>query len=133
MAAPKLRAVSADEKPARTKPMTILEAVDAGDRLAELVAMHRRIAKAVQDEDTAARDLAALSRRQIEVSKEIESLRRQAEELRAALPVSDDPEADTYVREILGNWIGETTADLWDVHPSERPVPGLITVISTQR
>ncbi len=94
MAAPKLRAVSADEKPARTKPMTILEAVDAGDRLAELVAMHRRIAKAVQDEDTAARDLAALSRRQIEVSKEIESLRRQAEEEAAEHAVSDDEEFD---------------------------------------
>lgn len=94
MASPKLRAVTADEKPARTKPMTILEAVDAGDRLAELVAMHRRIAKAVQDEGTAARDLAALSRRQIEVSKEIESLRRQAEEEAAEHAVSDDEEFD---------------------------------------
>jgi len=90
-----LRAVAPDERQTKpTKPMTILEAVDAGDRLAELVAMHRRIAKAVQDEDTAARDLAALSRRQIEVSKEIESLRRQAKEEAAEHGVSDDEEFD---------------------------------------
>ena len=95
MASPrKLRAVHADEKPRATRPMTILEAVDAGDRLAELVAMHRRIAKAVQSEDTAARDLAALSRRQIEISKEIESLRRLADEEAAENAVSADEEFD---------------------------------------
>ncbi|MBL3682664.1 hypothetical protein D3229_10010 [Leucobacter aridicollis] len=45
-----------------------------------MVATHKRIAKAVQDEDTPARDLASLTRRQLEISKEIESLRRQLEE-----------------------------------------------------
>ncbi|GAA1579344.1 hypothetical protein [Leucobacter aridicollis] len=79
MAAPKLRAVKPGEKP-RAKPLTIVEAVEAGDRLAEMVATHKRIAKAVQDEDTPARDLASLTRRQLEISKEIESLRRQLEE-----------------------------------------------------
>lgn len=79
MAAPKLRAVKPGEK-APKKPLTIVEAVEAGDRLAEMVATHKRIARAVQDEDTPARDLASLTRRQLEISKEIESLRRQLEE-----------------------------------------------------
>lgn len=76
-----LRAVGPDESaPKRKKPMTILEAVVAGDRLAELIATHRRIASSVQNEDTPARDLASLTRRQLEISKEIEVLRRQQKE-----------------------------------------------------
>lgn len=75
-----LRAVKPGEKAPRPKPLTILEAVVAGDRLAELVATHRRIATAVQNEDTPARDLASLTRRQLEISKEIETLRRQQDE-----------------------------------------------------
>lgn len=76
----KLRAVEKDEKPRRKKPMSMLDAIEAGDRVAELEAMHRRIAKAVADEDTPARDLASLTRRQMEISKELEALRRQQEE-----------------------------------------------------
>ena len=84
-----LRAVGPNEK-APQKRLTILEAIESGDRLAELVAMHRRIGKAVQDESTPARDLAALSRRQMEISKEIEALRRQvSEEAGADVEVSD--------------------------------------------
>ncbi|KTR08288.1 hypothetical protein NS184_06055 [Curtobacterium luteum] len=60
----------------------MIEAIEAGDRLAELEATHRRIGKAVQDEETPARDLASLTRRQMEISKEIESLRRQVVEER---------------------------------------------------
>lgn len=74
--AAKLRAV----KPGETvpgKPKTIIEAIDSGDRLAEMAATHRRIGLAVQDESTPARDLASLTRRQMEISKEIEALRRQ--------------------------------------------------------
>ncbi len=70
-----LRAVEPGEKPKR--PLTIIEAVEAGDRLAELVATHKRVALAVQDESTPARDLASLTRRQLEISKEIEALRKQ--------------------------------------------------------
>ena len=91
MPAPRLKAVGPhDVPPARRRPMTIIEAVDAGDRLAELVATHRRIAKAVQDDATPARDLAALSRRQMEISKEIEVLKRQADEEAAENAVSED-------------------------------------------
>lgn len=87
--AAKLRAVAPGEGvPARK--LTIIEAIEAGDRLAELEATHRRIGKAVQDEETPARDLASLTRRQMEISKEIESLRRQvAEERTDAAHVAD--------------------------------------------
>lgn len=74
-----VRAVAPDERAPR-KPLTITEAVDAGDRLAEMMATHRRVAKAVQDEGTPARDLASLTRRQLELSKEIEALKRQKDE-----------------------------------------------------
>lgn len=94
MAKPSLRAVSPGEKSPKQDPKTILEAVDAGDRLAEMRFTHRRIAKAVQDESTPARDLASLTRRQMEISKEIELLRRHIEEEAADGAVSEDEEFD---------------------------------------
>ena len=69
-----LRAVAADEKAAPVKPKSILEAAEAGSRLEELRAMRRRIARALDDPNTAARDLAALSRRQIEIGRDIEAI-----------------------------------------------------------
>lgn len=92
MAKPKLRAVAPGEK--SRKPRTILEAVEAGDRLSELELTHVRIAKAVQDESTPARDLASLSRRQMEISKEIEALRRHLAEEATDGAVSEDEEFD---------------------------------------
>ncbi|AXQ53025.1 hypothetical protein SEA_RANDO14_5 [Mycobacterium phage Rando14] len=47
------------------------------DRLAELRKLHGRISTAVFDEDTPPRDLAALSRRLMEISKEIETIELQ--------------------------------------------------------
>lgn len=85
-----LRAVGPDDRLAAPKKLTIVEAIEAGDRLSELAAVHMRIGKAVQDEATPARDLAALTRRQMEISKEIELLRRQlAEERTDAAHVAD--------------------------------------------
>ena len=84
----KLRAVQPGEKP--VKRPSIIEAIEAGDRLAELEATHRRIGRAVQNEDTPARDLASLTRRQMEISKEIEALRRQQAEEGAEGAVSSD-------------------------------------------
>lgn len=66
-----LRAVSDDEK---ARPTTILEAAEQGSRIEELRAMRRRIARAMDDPNTPARDLAALSRRQLEIGKEIEAI-----------------------------------------------------------
>lgn len=75
MAAKRLRAVSADEKPPTPKQVrSVLQASDAGDRRALLVAMRTRIAKAIDDAGTPARDLAALTRRQLEIAREIEAI-----------------------------------------------------------
>ena len=70
---PPLRAVGPEEK-APEKPKSLLEAVAAGDYLAELKATHQRIARTVSSPETAPRDLAALTRRQLEISKEIRSI-----------------------------------------------------------
>jgi len=70
-----LRAVGADEKPTSPKdPLTIAEAAEAGDQRELLVAMRRRVAETVQDPTCPPRDLAALSRRLQEISREIEAI-----------------------------------------------------------
>ena len=72
---PPLRAVAAGEKRAAPKkPMTVKAAADSGVRRNLLVAMRSRIALDIDDQDTPARDLAALSRRLLEIVKEIESI-----------------------------------------------------------
>jgi hypothetical protein len=72
MTAKKLRAVSPDERPERAK--TITEAADGGTTRELLVAMRARIAKAVEDPNTPARDLAALTKRLVEVVRDIEAI-----------------------------------------------------------
>lgn len=57
-----------------TPAMSVSEAAESGSRIAELRAMRRVIALRLDDTDTAARDLAALSKRQMDISKEIEEL-----------------------------------------------------------
>ena len=85
MAAPRkapLRAVAKGERPpALAKPKTISEAADAGTTRELLVALRTRIAKGVEDANTPARDLAALSKRLIEVVHDIEAIdAREAQE-----------------------------------------------------
>ncbi|HWA67148.1 MAG TPA: hypothetical protein VG899_12370 [Mycobacteriales bacterium] len=60
----------------KQKARSVLEAVETGDYLSELVATRRRIAVAVSDPNTPARDLAALTRRQLEISKEIRAIEK---------------------------------------------------------
>lgn len=79
MAERKLRAVEPGEKLKR-KTLTVLEAAEVGDRLEELRAMRRRLATAIQDPNTPARDLASLTRRQIEIGREVEVLELRAKE-----------------------------------------------------
>lgn len=67
---PPLRAVAADE--VATKPKSITEAASVGTHRELLVAMRDRIAKAVEDPNCPPRDLASLSRRLHELSKDIE-------------------------------------------------------------
>ena len=56
------------------EPLTVVAAAASGSRRDLLVAMRTRIAVAVDDERTLARDLAALSRRLIVFAQEIELL-----------------------------------------------------------
>ena len=86
-----LRAVKAGEKPPATKPPTVSEAAESGDRLALLVAMRSRIAKAVAAEDCPPRDLAALTRRLDDIAKQIESIKAsRAQEEREQADVAAD-------------------------------------------
>jgi hypothetical protein len=55
-------------------PPTISEAARDGNRLAELRAMRLILARAVENPMTPARDLASLTRRLIEVGREVEEL-----------------------------------------------------------
>lgn len=68
-----LRVVSDGEVPAGP-PKSVSEAADAGTTRELLVAMRTRIAKAVEDPNTPARDLAALTKRLVEVVRDIEAI-----------------------------------------------------------
>jgi uncharacterized protein with PhoU and TrkA domain len=61
-----------EQPPVKTPPKTVTQAASDGNRLEELQAMRLRVARAIDDPNTPARDLAALTRRQIEMGKEIE-------------------------------------------------------------
>jgi hypothetical protein len=90
-----LRAVEPDEKAAApVRPKTILEAAEAGSRIEELRAMRRRIAKALDEPNTPARDLAALSRRQIEIGREIEAIEVTEDEDHSVVVRTDDERWD---------------------------------------
>lgn len=82
-----LRAVTVDEK---ARPTSILEAAEQGSRIEELRAMRRRIARAMDDPNTPARDLAALSRRQLEIGKEIEAIMVSEDEDHSVVVSADD-------------------------------------------
>ena len=70
-----LRAVGRNEKAPR-KPVakTVTKAASDGSRRDLLVAMRARVATAVEDPNTPARDLAALTRRLMEIAKDIDAL-----------------------------------------------------------
>ena len=76
-----LRAVRPDEPaPVCAKPKSVTEAADSGTTRELLVAMRARIAKAVEDTNTPARDLAALTKRLVEVVRDIEAIDARAED-----------------------------------------------------
>ena len=82
-----LRVVEPEE---RARPSTILEAAEQGSRIEELKAMRRRLAVALDDPNTPARDLAALSRRQLEIGKEIEAIVVSEDEDHSVVVNADD-------------------------------------------
>jgi hypothetical protein len=82
-----LRAVDPDESAPK---LSILQAAEQGSRIAELRAMRRRIAQAMDDQSTPARDLAALSRRQLEIGREIEAIVVSEDEDHSVVVNADD-------------------------------------------
>jgi len=75
-----LRVVAADEKPAPKRAFTVSTAASEGTRRDLLVAVRDRVAKAVGDEATPPRDLAALTKRLTDIAREIEALDARAVE-----------------------------------------------------
>ena len=67
-----LKAVTGSTPPPQKRG--VKAAADAGDRRELLLALRSRIAASVEDPKTPPRDLAALSRRLLEIAKEIESI-----------------------------------------------------------
>lgn len=75
MATPRLRPVAPGERAKKATPAkTVTQAAESGSSRELLVAMRARIAKAVEDANTPARDLAALTKRLIEVVRDIEAI-----------------------------------------------------------
>ena len=92
MAARSLHAVAPDERPPKRKrKLSITEAADKGSVREQLVALRERIAKTVEDPNCPPRDLASLSRRMMEITKEIEAIdARQAEDAAESAATSDE-------------------------------------------
>ena len=85
-----LRSVSADEKPpVPTRTKTVTEAAKTGTTRELLSATRDRIAVAVEDPNTPARDLAALSKRLMETVREIEAIDARTEESESHANVED--------------------------------------------
>ena len=75
-----LKAVDESEAPTMSAgDLSVSAAAESGDRLEELRAMRRVISRHIDSPETLARDLAALTRRQMEISREIEALRNETE------------------------------------------------------
>lgn len=87
-----LRAVAPNEKPpAAKKALSVTEAAEKGTHRDLLVAMRTRTAKAVEDVNCPARDLAALTRRLQDIAREIEAIdAREAEEAAESGDVADE-------------------------------------------
>ena len=83
MARKNLRVATEDDAPG--VPMSVTQAAQSGTRLDELVAIRAVLARAIDADTTSPRDLAALTRRQMEVSREIESLREQDAQAQEAM------------------------------------------------
>ena len=85
-----LRSVGVDEKPLPpAKPKTVTEAAKGGSTRELLAATRDRIAVAVEDPNTPARDLAALSKRLMETVREIEAIDARTEESESHAQVED--------------------------------------------
>ena len=85
-----LRAVSDDEKPVKPqRQKTVTEAAKGGSTRELLAATRDRIAIAVEDPNTPARDLAALSKRLMDTAREIEAIDARSQESDSSVEVTD--------------------------------------------
>jgi hypothetical protein len=86
-----LRAVPPGEKPpVKVAPKTVTQAASSGTTRELLVAMRDRTALAVENQNTAARDLASLTKRLMEIVRDIEAIdAREADDANAGAPVED--------------------------------------------
>ena len=75
-----LRPVQPGETAPQRAPRTVTDAAAAGTTRELLVAMRDRVAKDVQNENTPARDLAALTKRLMEIVRDIEAIDARAVE-----------------------------------------------------
>lgn len=93
-AARKLRAVKDGEtaSQAPTAPTSVLDATEHGDNRDVMVMLRRRLAASIDDPSTPARDLAALTRRLLEVDKTIREidLAREERERQTATEATED-------------------------------------------
>jgi hypothetical protein len=84
-----LRAVAPDEK-AKRKALTVAQAAAEGTPREELVALRSRIARAIDEPDIRGADLASLSRRLLEIRKDIEAIDAREEQEAARRGPTDD-------------------------------------------
>ena len=80
------------KKPVRAK--TVTQAAKSGDQKQLLIALRDRIAKTVEDPETPARDLAALSRRLMEISKDLRGIEMQEAEDGSVVEQGEDEPFD---------------------------------------
>lgn len=69
-----LRAVTEADVPTVASPSTVTDAAKRGTTRDLLVTMRDRVAKDVENENTPARDLAALTKRLLEIVRDIEAI-----------------------------------------------------------
>lgn len=69
-----LRVVQPGDKPKERRKLTVTQAASAGTTRELLVALRDRVAKDVENPNTPARDLAALTRRLMEITRDIEAI-----------------------------------------------------------
>lgn len=92
MASNHLRPVGPDEKLPRKRKLTITQAADGGSLKDQLIALRERVAKTVDDPNCPPRDLAALSRRLIEIGREIAAIEAQEAEDAGGAETTPDAE-----------------------------------------
>ena len=87
-----LRAVKPGERrPSRPRAKSVTQAAARGTTRELLVAIRTRVAKAVEDADTPARDLAALTKRLVDVAHDIEAIdAREQQEASKSGPTADE-------------------------------------------